>query len=416
MTTISNKTFIQEIKSNAKKKEIKYCFIIGSGCSSSCGFPTGKMLAEQWFCELLSECPEWKDCPKSLQSALTDADYSNESFKLILNVLERTPEMFHALISSSMPDPDQRPEFKDLIRMRLVNEVKSSYGTLASWKFKNEKEIADYFSLINRNCGGISSKGYLALANLLLRSRHNLVISTNFDTLLQDNINKIRTSENGTDGGRYFDEPIIMTRVDTTIRCMGDGRFHQDNEEAYIFKLHHGLQNVELLNLPYQTRYLPEETYRFLDSVFEQYCPIVLGYSGTDIAFMDYLARTNVLKNRKMFWLKRNPMDISYPVRRVLENVGRYGCIVKVNGFDECMVEITNSLYEDTHQLQSNQGDFFIENNQQDNRINIKEAKKVNTDQEKRQHTVDFSTEKQHRKNLPYGELLRQLIELSKTR
>ena len=415
MKTIEYGAFIQRLENDAIRENRKYCFIIGSGCSESSGFPTGKEMAEQWFREILVSCQEWESCPQDLKSALTDSAYSEESFKKILNMLVNEPHFFYRMLQKPISDPDEKPKFSDLVKLRFMNEVGSSYGILTSWRFDTDDDISSYFNNMNHKCGLKHSAGYSALANLMLKSRHNLVISTNFDTLLQDSINKIRSNEKEI----YYDEPIIMSTVDTDIRCMKGGVFHSEEQSSYIFKLHHGLQNVKLLNLPHQTRYLPDKTFTFLDSVFEQYIPIVIGYSGGDIAFMDYLARTDQLKGKELFWLKRNLSDIPYPVRRVLENVGINSCMVQINGFDTSMVEIASVLSSTVNKDGSSgviQEGTIIESYRQDYMPNMKEDRKVELDQEKSQNEEDSSSDSSSKLDYSYARKLEELKKFTRNR
>lgn len=317
-------------------KNQKYCFILGAGCSASSGFPTGSELAWKWFQELMEQNEEWKRCTPRVRNAIINAS-ERDSTRIIVDYLQQQG-MLETLLELPLATPNRFPSFQDLLKVRLIYGVEKSYGRLVAWEFANKPVlIRNFFHDLDVQCNKKpSSKGYITLANILLKTRHNVVITTNFDSLVEK---AVRAENNNRDEARDFKQ---WSKYDRNLWETRDGGLELQNQAVYLIRLHRGLDDSQLLNTEEQTRYLPDSFCdNLLDEIFERYSPIILGYSGNDIAFMDYLVRSEKARRQKKYWLAREPERCAYAVHKALD---QNGYLIGSHGFDEDIINISVKL------------------------------------------------------------------------
>ena len=347
VTTCSYNSFIDLLKIDKYSKR-SFCFILGSGCSRSSGYPTGNQLAQEWFEYFLDHNSDYKDYPSDIKEWIRSS--SSESNEKVLDYLNRENRL-NAVLSQRTCAEDEYPRVDDLLRVKLLYGVSESYCLLASWRFRNDAEFChQYFDELDNKCVRPSS-GYQCLVDILFKQEAAcyIVITTNFDTLISRVVsergNVIHQYTSGVDFEAqqwYHELTNPMGRLEKPIKIA----------------VHNSLDQKKLFNTAIDTRYIKENMFKVLDLVLAKYIPIVIGYSGLDIAFMDYLARTPNLKERRMYWLqydKRfNPdrilsaSECKYPVRRVLSHVGSNGYLVPCQDFDVVMRDISKVLLPDT--------------------------------------------------------------------
>ncbi|SJL31545.1 hypothetical protein PGIN_84-3_01549 [Porphyromonas gingivalis] len=264
---------------------MKFCFLIGAGASISSGIPSGAKLAWNWLQQIKEDCDgedfeDWK-------------------------------------IEIKMPD------------QHIEERVGEFYPEIYEKRFGHAPETGyDYIRGLME--GREPSLGYLILANIMVREKHNVVITTNFDNLLEDAI-RTYTKEKPFIAGHEALADYVPKRSDRPI----------------ILKLHRDLflqpfsdqLNTDILQAAWES---------ILGKFLSDYHLIVLGYGGNDGSLMNYLLK---LKNRKpIYWCVRNAdkatskslwNTLSPKAKRLLKNDGY---LVPIDDFDRFMYDCYAAL------------------------------------------------------------------------
>ena len=170
--------------------------------------------------------------------------------------------------------------------------------------------------------------GYVVLSYLLTKTRHNVVITTNFDHLTEDAVN-------------YYAQtlPLIIGH---------ESLAHYISKQITrptIIKIHRDLL-FDPKNTAKDVETLHEAWKEALNSIFSEYHPVFIGYAGNDNSLMDFL-----LENREQFttgiwkypyWLLYNSEVPNQKVRELIE--GTEGYLINCNGFDEVLCLIGAEL------------------------------------------------------------------------
>ncbi|WP_232525106.1 tetratricopeptide repeat protein [Porphyromonas gingivalis] len=266
---------------SGESKGTKFCFLIGAGASMSSGIPSGADLARKWIREIEEDCGK-DDFAKWKNKVGISED----------NVGEFYPQIYEK---------------------RFGHIPESGYDCIRHYMEGKEPSL-----------------GYLILANIMVREKHNVVITTNFDNLLEDAI-RTYTKEKPFIAGHEALADYVPKRSDRPI----------------ILKLHRDLflqpfsdqLNTDILQAAWES---------ILGKFLSDYHLIVLGYGGNDGSLMNYLLK---LKNRKpIYWCVRN-MDkitskslwntLSPKAKRLLKNDGY---LVPIDDFDRFMYDCYAAL------------------------------------------------------------------------
>lgn len=164
--------------------------------------------------------------------------------------------------------------------------------------------------------------GYVVLAHLLAKTAHNVVITTNFDHLLEDALNYYEKSLPLVIGHESLAHYITKQITRPTIV-----KIHRD----LLFDPKNTAEDVGILHEAWE---------KGLDIIFSEFHPIFIGYAGNDKSLMDFL-----IKNKEKFnsgewkfpyWTFYKSDNIpAGPVKDFL--VGSGGYYINCNGFDELM-------------------------------------------------------------------------------
>ena len=310
----------------------RFCFILGAGASVESDIPTGCDLEVAWMDYLMGKGPDKYEKPDP-----------------------RTSEKSSSRKPSEPCDPEQTK--KTAAEMREDGTLIFPFDeTIAAWEeekawrkakaegsstpFEWTYNFSDYYFDIYRLRfhpakkngfrylekimeGCTPSIGYHTLALLLTKNnRNNLVITTNFDSLVEDAL------------FLYSDKkPLVVNH-----ESLAD--FIDPNiQRPIIAKVHRGLF-YDPMNSP-DTK-LSKEWKAILDNLFAVYTPIVIGYSGSDHSLMDYLEKNKRI--HQIYWCFRDRLEeLPDRVKNLVLKKG--GSLVSIQGFDAMMLDIGTKLY-----------------------------------------------------------------------
>ena len=275
---IKAKELIQIFKDiKESKSDSRFCFILGAGVSVTSGIPSGSTLAKKWFSELKDNLKEELD----------------------------------KWVEENQIDTKKLEEFYPLIyQKRYENFPKSGFDFLENI-MQDEK--------VEPNIG------YAIFAQLLAKTHHNIVITTNFDFLLEDSIFLYTKTHPLTIGHESITEYIKSYAKRPT-----------------ILKIHRDLF-LEPKNNQKDIERLSKEWRKSLTPIITEFPMVVLGYAGNDGSLMNFLKS---VKNRKpIYWCIRGSADkLNQKTKELLNKDDR---IVIIDGFDEFMVELLALVYRD---------------------------------------------------------------------
>ena len=275
MKKISLKTFLTHFRKNHKRVDKRFCFVLGAGASKPSGIPTGGELVDIWMQEL--------------KESYTDKELKDWQKKKKISLLD----------------------------------LPSNYPEIYDKRFELDKREGFVFleSIIE---GKEPSCGYSVLAQILDKSPHKIVITTNFDSLTEDAL-FIYTQK----------KPMVIVH-----ESLAD----YITPFAYrpiIVKIHRDLF-FSPKNTPEQTNELEASFKKNLEAIFKHYTPLVIGYGGNDGSLMRFLEELEEIEGG-MFWFYWQPGG--EPNRRIQTLVEKFkGFGVPIAGFDELMIQIGNEL------------------------------------------------------------------------
>lgn len=287
---------VREGRSNSER----FCFIIGSGASVSSGIPTGAGLEAQWMKEM-EESPGLDEIGEVAKTLEEHLEYKFEEIR----------EAWEETKKSGTPLPSDY--YFDLYKLRFFPNHRNGYHYL-------EKIMA------NRNPGF----GYHPLALMLTDgSGSNLVITTNFDSLIEDAL------------FFYTDDKPLVINHELLAEYAGDPNI----KRPVIAKVHRGIF-FDPLNQPEETNGLKGIWRDVLASVFQSYTPIVIGYGGGDNSLMNFLEDSELKMKNGIYWCYFEKYGLpSEKIQRLIKD--KNGCLVRTAGFDATMLAFGNALFPD---------------------------------------------------------------------
>lgn len=306
---ISAKRLATIMKDKRKGKK-KFCFILGSGASVESGIPTGITLIKQWMKELL-------------EMATVD-DICN---------IEATIKLKKKLKFDFRNDILPKWENKEVLGSEY-------YFDVYSLRFYPDPTDGYYF-YEEKFSKAVPSFGYNALAQILADSLgSNLVITTNFDSLVEDAL------------FIYTDKKPLVINHEALAGYAADFSI----DRPVIAKVHRGLL-FDPLNTPEETDELKGRWAEILGSVFKYYTPVVIGYGGGDESLMRCLEDPDVKMENGIYWCYREKSGL--PDERILKLItDKNGLLVRTAGFDSVMLALGNALVPKEIEPQ-NVGDYL---------------------------------------------------------
>lgn len=166
------------------------------------------------------------------------------------------------------------------------------------------------------------SVGYPFFAQLLVNTRHNIVITTNFDSLLESSIY------------RYTDSQPLVIGHENLAHFL-----NSSTERPIIAKIHRDIL-LDPKNDTKGTSSLPDEWQKPLKQILETTHIVVVGYGGNDGSLMDFL---KTLENRNgIYWCVRESADEKLP-SKVTDLLNQESDrIVNIPDFDGLMIELAD--------------------------------------------------------------------------
>lgn len=269
---ISIDGFINEIKDvSSGPHSRKFCFVLGAGASKTSGIKSGQDLVNIWDKELF----------------------------------ERNKEDF----------------LKWKTKLQIEEENKYSYYSQYYEKRFSRCPADGYNYLEKLMEHARPSSGYVMLSYMLSKTSHNVVITTNFDHLIEDAVN-------------YYIQNIPLVIGHESLAHY----ITKQLKRPTIVKIHRDLL-FDPANRVDEVETLHDNWKKALDVVFSEYHPIFIGYAGNDNSLMDYLTENcSRFKNGDLnfpYWMLYKNDKLDGKVYTFLNQSDGY-CI-KHDGFDEVL-------------------------------------------------------------------------------
>lgn len=256
----------------------KFCFVLGAGASRTSGIKSGQELVNIWDKELKDRNPK---------------EY--QRWKRNLGITDENKYSFYS----------------QYYEKRYAREPSDGYNYL--------EKLMEYAK---------PSTGYVMLSYLLTQTSHNVVITTNFDHMVEDAVNYYAQNIPLVVGhealARYISQQSARP---TVIKIHRDLLFDPKNSTTEVETLHDNWKNA-------------------LDYVFSRYHPVFIGYAGNDNSLMNFLTENGGKFQNKTwrypYWMlyKEDPLDGK--ILEFLEKAG--GHFIRHEGFDETMYLMGDAL------------------------------------------------------------------------
>lgn len=319
---ISTNHFVTTVCEGRRNSE-RFCFIIGAGASVSSGIPMGVTLEAEWM-EEMEKSPGFSEV-REFAETLRKAGRLEHDFSEIEQAWEAAKKSKQSLPSEY---------YFDIYKLRFFPNHRNGYYYL-------ERVMA------HKN----PSFGYHPLALMLTEgSGSNLVITTNFDSLVEDAL------------FLYTDSKPLVINHELLADYAGDPNI----KRPIIAKIHRGIF-FDPLNQPEETNELKGGWHDVLAHVFQNYTPIVIGYGGGDNSLMNLLEEESVKMKNGMYWCYVEEFGLpSEKIQRLVKK--KDGHFVRTAGFDSTMLMLGNALFPDkigvhqTEQYLNNRTGIQIEN------------------------------------------------------
>lgn len=262
--------FFQEIRDvSTGAHPRKFCFVLGAGASKSSGIASGQELVDQWEKEL------------------------------------------------RVRNEQEHVKWKERLGITTDNKY-SFYSQYYERRFK--KQPSDGYNFLEKLMEHANpSVGYVMLSYILAETNNNVVITTNFDHLIEDSIN-------------YYTKTIPLTIGHESLAHYVTAK----NNRPTILKIHRDLL-FDPKNREEELEELHDNWKVALDKIFSEYHPVFIGYAGNDNSLMEYLANNSKSfidgKWKFPYWLTYNSEKLSEKVSDFLNQSEGY--LIKHSGFDE---------------------------------------------------------------------------------
>jgi Tfp pilus assembly protein PilF len=269
---IKQSQLIQVFKDLKLHQDEGMCFLLGAGASVTSNIPSGGQLAWRWYEEI----------KKSLG--------------------------------------DDLPAWQKAIGFD-ESRVAEFYPQIFEQRFKNHPSTGFYYL---QDCmkEAEPSVGYSFLAQILAKTQHKFVITTNFDHMVED---AIRT---------YTDERPLVCGHESLAQYI-----NARSIRPTIIKVHRDLL-LNPFNNSNNTAVLDAAWKLTLEPILQHYHLVVIGYGGNDGSLMKYLQ--DIKRRKGVYWCYRNMSEINDTIRKTLKQADDR--LVEISGFDELMLALNSAF------------------------------------------------------------------------
>lgn len=300
---------IEQIQESNRNGE-RFCFILGSGASVESGIPSGTTLEMTWMNCIMGAEADGDTQPKSLPD-LEKTARALEAENRLSHTFDQIKAAWEKARKEGKPIPSEY--YFDIYKLRFYPNKRNGYR---------------YMERLMEPCE--PSVGYHTLALLLTENnQNNLVITTNFDSLVEDALFLYTMKK-----------PLVVNHESLA------GYIESDIQRPIVAKVHRGLM-YEPFNSPDTTDKLQKEWRETLGYALNTYTPIVIGYGGGDHSLMDYLKEEQTVLRHGIYWCCRKAGELpEEDVLKFLEE--KDGYLVGIGGFDDLMLRIGKALFPNT--------------------------------------------------------------------
>ena len=273
VSTLTLEEFVRHYALEKRNKsKSKYCFILGAGASRTSGIPTGGELAKQWLKEIkeiyTEKFDEWKE-------------------------------------SIHLEDGKEAEMYSKIYDKRFALNPQDGYGFLEEMMEKSNPSF-----------------GYSVLAQILDKTNDNVVITTNFDHLIEDAMTMFARQRPLMIGHESLAKYLVIFSNKPII-----AKIHRD----LFFDPKNASKEIKTLEKGWEEK---------LSVILEHYIPIVIGYGGNDGSLMEFLEKPTT-SSHGMFWCYYDGGDA--PNERIQNLVKKFeGHLIPMKGFDEMMLTLND--------------------------------------------------------------------------
>ena len=269
---------LQEMDPDLVKYTAKrFCFVLGAGASRASGIPSGQNLVDQWD-EYIRE---------------RDSTVDYKAWKKKIGIRSKQ---------------DQYAHYSDYYKKRF------------------EKDEAEGHTFIrNVTAKAEPSAGYLALANVMTGTANNIVLTTNFDKLVETSI---------------FRE---TAQIPWVIGTEGELKYLELNTSYPKILKVHGDMFLDMRNTTEEIQELDSGWEEPLKDVLKTYHPVFIGYAGNDPSLMGYLESV-ADQIKQPYWLYYREDELTERIWQFVANSG--GCFVDGRiGFDGVLMHLFDRFH-----------------------------------------------------------------------
>lgn len=255
----------------------RFCFVLGAGASRASGIPSGQNLVDQWD-EYIRE---------------RDSTEEYEGWQREMGIHSKQ---------------DQYAHYSDYYKKRFAEDEADGPTFIRNVTAKAEP-----------------SAGYLALANVMTETANNIVLTTNFDKLVETSI--------------FRDTAQIPWVIGTA----GELKYLDLNADYPKILKVHGDMFLDMRNTTEEIQELDSGWKEPLKDVLKTYHPVFIGYAGNDPSLMGYLESV-AYQIKQPYWLYYREDELTERIWRFVAN--SRGCFVDGRiGFDGVLMHLFDRFH-----------------------------------------------------------------------